>query len=380
MGIDKKHTCLPTSRDEHRYKAKRYSYLKYTISFVSIVLALLFLFTVYSLGVSNLLTEISISISKNRFLYIAIYIFFLGLIYYTLSFFIHFYVSFILEHRFLLSTQGFGGWLKDEIKGIALSFIITLVLIESFYFVSDKFKEYWPALVALFWIFCSVILTRILPTIILPLFFKYNSLGDKELKERILSLAKRLQIKILDVWEINLSRKSLKANAGLVGLGKTKRVLISDTLKEKYTSPEMEVILAHEFSHYKLKHILKHILINSIFILLLFYSIFNLSKFLKFSVSDIVNFPLLAIFFILISIIFHPFQNFISRGFERKADFLSLKITGNKESFISLMEKLANQNLALRNPNFFIKLFFFDHPPINERINMAIRFNASLDL
>ena len=355
-------------------KTKKYSYLKYTISFVNICLLLLFLFIIYFSGVSNLLKELSISISKNRFGYVALYTIFLGLIYYLLFFFIHFYDSFILEHKFSLSNQGFKDWLKDETKGFILSFIIIFFLIESFYLVSYKFKDFWWIQISVLWITLSIILTKILPSVILPLFFKQTPVQDQNLKERILSLAKRLKIKILDVFEINLSRRSLKGNAGLVGLGKTKRVLISDTLKDRYTPQEIEVILAHEFAHYKLGHIFKHILTNSVFILLLFYLIFNLFKFLKLSVEDVVNLPILAISFIIIGVIFQPIQNLISRKFERNADLLSLRVTNDKESFISVMEKLANQNLSDRNPNIFIKSFFFDHPSIDERIKMAFDF------
>jgi STE24 endopeptidase len=368
---------MPELSFDHSNRAKKYSLLKYTISFIDTGFTLLFLFMIYSSGFSLLLKEISITFSKNKFAYTAFYIFFLGVIYYIFSFVIHFYGSFILEHRFKLSNQRFGDWLKDEMKKFILSFIVSLILIESFYFITYRFEDFWWIYVAILWIVFSIILTKILPTMILPLFFKYKSLEDKELKERILSLAEKLRIKILDVFEIDLSRKSLKANAGFLGLGRTKRVLLSDTLRDKFTPKETEIILAHEFAHFKLKHILKHILVNTIFILLLFYLVFSLSKFLKFSISDIANFPLLAILFISLGIIFHPFQNFISRQFERNADILSLKITNDKESFIQVMEKLANQNLSDRNPNLFIKLFFFDHPPIDERIKMAINFSSS---
>ncbi len=355
-------------------RAKRYSFSKYIIFFVGLGVSLLFLSVVYLTGVSSLLKEFSFFLSRNRFGYIAVYTLFLGLIYYILSFAIHFYGSYILEHKFLLSTQSFKSWLKDEIKEVILSLMIALVLIEAFYFLIDRFRDLWPVLMTLFWVIFSMILTMIFPTVILPLFFKYKELQDSDLRKRIFSLVKRLEIEILDVFEINLSKKSLKANAALVGLGKTKRALISDTLKDRYSLQEIEVILAHEFSHFKLNHILKHIVMNTIFVLLSFYLIFYLFKFLRISIEDIANFPIVAIFFILIGIIFRPLQNFISRRFETNADLLSLRVTRDTDSFISVMERLASQNLCLRNPNVFIKLFFFDHPPIDERIKMAIDF------
>lgn len=355
-------------------RARRYSFLRYIIFFINLGVSLLFLSIIYLTGVSSLLKELSSFLSRNRFGYIAGYTLFLGLSYYVVSFAIHLYGSYILEHKFSLSTQGFKGWLKDEIKEVILSLMIALVLIEAFYFIVDRFRDLWPILMTLFWIIFSMILTMIFPTVILPLFFKYKKLQDSDLKEKIFSLAKKLEIKILDVFEIDLSKKSLKANAALAGLGKTKRALVSDTLRDKYSLQEIEVILAHEFSHFKLNHILKHVVINTVFVFFSFCLISYLFRSLEISIEDIKNFPILAISFILIGVIYKPLQNFISRRFEANADILSLRVTKDTDSFISVMERLANQNLSLRNPNLFIKLFFFDHPPIDERIKMAIDF------
>jgi STE24 endopeptidase len=191
-----------------------------------------------------------------------------------------------------------------------------------------------------------------------------------------MSLAKKMQVKILDCFEINFSKKTLKANAAFVGWGATKRVLLADTLKGKYTPDEIEVILAHEFAHYKQRHLLKLIFVNSAAISISFYLIFrtrevSLSLFGLSSLSDIASLPVILIYFVLLGIIMQPFENYISRRLEKNADKLALKVTGLKEAFISTMDKLAAQNLADRNPRPIIKFFFFDHPSIDERIAMA---------
>ncbi|MDP2831125.1 MAG: M48 family metalloprotease, partial [Candidatus Omnitrophota bacterium] len=185
-----------------------------------------------------------------------------------------------------------------------------------------------------------------------------------------------MQIKLLDVLEIDFSKKTLKANAAFTGMGKTKRVLLADTLKDKYTLDEVEVILAHEFAHYRLKHMLKLIAVNSLLTLGLFYLIFKtsvyaLGVFKLDSLVQLSSLPLIFLYFILFGIIMAPLEALVSRLFEKEADNLALKVTGSKEAFISLMEKLASQNLADRNPHPLIKFFFFTHPPIDERIKIA---------
>jgi STE24 endopeptidase len=185
-----------------------------------------------------------------------------------------------------------------------------------------------------------------------------------------------MKIKILDVFEIDSSKKTVKANAGLVGWGKTRLVILADTLKEKYSPDEIEVILAHEFSHYKLKHLVKLVLIGALTTILCFYLIFKtsayaLSLFNLSSLSDIASLPLVFLYFILFGIVMQPWENYLSRRFEKNADSLAIKSSGLKQAFISTMDKLATQNLADRSPHPIIKLFFFDHPPIDERIKMA---------
>ena len=185
-----------------------------------------------------------------------------------------------------------------------------------------------------------------------------------------------MQIKLMEVSEIDFSKKTLKANAAFTGMGKTKRVLLADTLKDKYTLDEVEVILAHEFAHYRLKHITKLIALNSLITLGLFYlifktSVYTLGVFRLDSLEQLSSLPLVFLYFIFFGLIIQPLEACFSRRFEKEADLLALKVTQNKTAFISLMEKLAAQNLADRNPHPIIKSLFFTHPSIDERIRFA---------
>jgi len=191
-----------------------------------------------------------------------------------------------------------------------------------------------------------------------------------------MNLAKKMRVKILDCFEIDFSKKTLKANAAFVGWGKTRRVILADTLKDKYSHDEIEVILAHEFAHYRLRHLFKLILTNSLATVLIFYLIFKtnsyvLAVFGLSSLSDLAALPVVLIYFVIFGIVMQPFENYVSRRLERNADRMALLVTGMREAFVSMMDKLAAQNLADRAPHPLIKFFFFDHPPVDERIRMA---------
>ena len=365
-----------------RYSAERYFLAITDIAYLAV---LLFAFVRSGLSVSLAVFLQALDLApkflssvypSGDFFLMPLYVLSISVGYYMLSFPLNFYRSYILERKFSLSKQKLSDWLMDQVKSAFIGFIISLILIRAFYFVLKHYPVHWWVVISLFWIILSLILAKLTPTLIIPLFFKYRKLTDEALRERILNLAQKMKVRILDVFEIDFSKKTLKANAAFVGVGKTRRVILADTLKDKYTHDEIEVILAHEFAHYKLRHLLKLILVNSAVTLLIFYIIFKtnrlvLDAFGLANLSDLAALPVVLIYFVLFGLFMQPLEAFMSRFMEKNADKLALKITGDKDAFISMMEKLAAQNLADRKPHPLIKFFFFDHPPIDERINMA---------
>lgn len=364
------------SKDNITEKAKRYSSIKYGLVIVETVYLLLLLFLFQLLGFSNILAKDIHQLMINDYFAVLFYILIVYITCYILNFPLNFYHSFLLEHEFQLSRQNIKEWFTDQIKGGVIAYGLSIIGLEVFYFILRHQPQNWWWILSIFWIFFSLILARLTPVIIVPLFFKYKKLSDESLRQRIISLALKMKIKILDVFEIDLSKKTAKVNAGLVGWGATKRVILADALREKYSSDEIEVILAHEFAHYKLQHLIKLILINVLVTILCFYFIAKTSVwFLRFfslsSLSDIASLPLVFLYLILFAVFMQPLENIFSRGFEKNADTMALKSTGLKDAFISTMDKLASQNLSDRNPHPVIKFLFFDHPPIDERISYA---------
>lgn len=357
-------------------KNQSYSALKYTLEIADTAYLVLLLFLFQGLGLSKFLARGLSKAIVNHYFVISAYIAIVYLTYYVLDFPLNFYQSFVLEHKFSLSQQKIKDWLQDQFKAGIISYIIALILVYALYYILKRFLRSWWWVISLFWIFFSLILAKLLPIVIIPLFFKYRKLSDPALRERILGLAEKMRVKILDVFEIDFSKKTLKANAAFVGIGRSRRVILADTLKDKYSYDEIEVILAHEFAHYKLRHLLKLILLNSFLTIVIFYFIYLTSDYVLrlfglSSLFDIAALPIIFLYFIIFGLIMQPFSNYISRRLEKDADLLALKATNKKAAFVSMMDKLAGQNLADRAPHPLIKFFFFDHPSIDERIKMA---------
>ncbi|MCK9595060.1 MAG: M48 family metallopeptidase [Candidatus Omnitrophica bacterium] len=359
-------------------KAHRYSSIKYCLAISQTVFFLLLLVLFIWSGASRALAADIAKLRLSGYLTLPVYLFAVSLAYSILSFPITFYQGFIIEHQFGLSRQGIGPWFIDQIKSGAIAYLFAVLLLGLFYFIVGRNPGQWWWIVSIAWFFFNVILARLAPVLIIPLFFKCTKLADEGLRQRIIKLAASMKICLLDVFEINLSKKTVKANAGLTGWGKSRRVILADTLKADYTADEIEVILAHEFSHYKLKHMIKLILLNSAATLLGFYLIFKTGSW-ALSASglgswlDIQAMPLIFVYFTVFSLFTQPCENYFSRRFERQADSMALQYTGMNEAFISAMDKLGRQNLADRDPRPLIKFFFFDHPPISERIAAARR-------
>jgi len=360
-------------------KAKDYSRRKYTLAITDIFYLLLLLSLFLGLGLSKDLAQGISRLDLPVYLVLPVYLLLIYIFYWCLDFPLTFYRSFKLEHKFSLSNQKPSDWLWDQLKSGLITYIISLILLGTFYFILKNNPQAWWLVVSLLWIFFSLILSELTPVVIIPLFFKYKKLDDEALKRRIMQLAEKMRVGILDVFEIDFSKKTLKANAAFVGIGSTKRVILADTLKEKYSVDEIEIILAHEFAHYRLRHLLKLIMVNSLAIILSFYCIFHTSGyFLNIFglslLSDVAALPLIMLYLVIFSLVLGPFENYISRRLEKNADLLALKETQKPKAFISMMDKLSTQNLADRAPHPLIKFLFFDHPPVDERIKLAERF------
>ncbi len=355
--------------------SKSYNSLKYTLSILDGVYVFIWLLAGMFLGLPRI-TAGWLRTWTSPWAALPLFLLILSLAYLIISLPLTFYRSYIIEHRFSLTKQTLPEWFKDYFKSAGISYLLFLVLFTVFYIVVRQSPQAWWLYVSAAWLVLSIFFARLFPILVIPLFFKCKPLADKVLHERITNLAARMKVRIADVFEIDFSKKTLKANAAFVGWGKTRRVLLADTLLNSFTLDEIEVVLAHEFAHYSLRHIFKLLIMISVSTLATFYFMFRTSGaavefFGMASLLDLGALPVVLMYFMVIGAILGPWEHFISRCFERSADALALKVTGLRDAFISTMDKLADKNLADRRPHPLIKFFFFDHPPIDERIEMA---------
>lgn len=288
---------------------------------------------------------------------------------------ISYYSDYYLEHKYNLSNQTFLFWVWEKAKGFAISLIIGIPILLIFLFTIKTFMGYWWFVLSIVIFFFSVILSIILPVVVLPLFYKITPYENENLNERIKKLALSAGLKISNIYKFNMSKNTKKANAAFTGLGKTKRIILGDTLIDNFSDDEVETVIAHELGHYKKKHLLLNIIIGTVnsfltlFIISLAYG--SLVKALNFnSISDIGSLPLILLCGMLIGLFQTPISNFISRKFEYQADKYAIEVTKNKNAFVSALKKLAEQNLADSNPNPFVEWFFYSHPSIKKRIRL----------
>ncbi|MFH1594093.1 MAG: M48 family metallopeptidase [Candidatus Omnitrophota bacterium] len=358
-------------------RAKRYNNIKLKFRVFDLFFIVIYLL-LFQVLFSDELEAFSSSLTRNHYCAFTIYLAFFGLIHYALSFPLHLYPGFILEHKFKLSNQRFFSWLSDDMKGTVLSSVIFLIFIQIFYVLFKRFDTTWWILMSVFWFSITILLAKMSPIIIIPIFFKYSAVEER-LKKRVIELAKKCEMKVIDVYKIDFSKKTKKLNAAVTGLGRTRRVILADNLVEEFNESEVLGVLAHEFGHHKLKHIWKLLVFGFVSISFSFYILYLASSRIAAALGashiyDIRLFPVIMLVLFIAGFVITPLSNAYSRKLERAADFFALNVTQDKESFISLMQKLAERNLADPNPPTIVKLLFYDHPPISERIRMASEF------
>jgi STE24 endopeptidase len=245
----------------------------------------------------------------------------------------------------------------------------------------ERFPESWWLLAAAFVVLISVVMTVLAPIVLLPIFFKLRTLDDPDLTQRLRHLAEKAGTRVRGVFTINLSSKMTIANAALVGLGNTRRIVLGDTLLAHYSPEEIEVILAHELGHHAHGDIAKMLLAQSAITLAGFYVASLVLKRalapLGFqSIADVAAFPLLMLVLGGLATLVEPLERAYSRYIERAADEYALRTTDNPQAFISGMTKLAHQNLAESDPSRWVEWFFYDHPPYQKRVEHARRYAA----
>jgi len=353
--------------------SKTYNNIKLASSISKAVASfLLILFFVLS-GLSRSLLTLLSHYSANNYLLFLLFIGVCGIISGFIFAPLNYYTGFYIEHKYKLSNQTLLGWMWEDAKGIFISLVLGVPILLLFFYALNKYGSMWWLHMGVLMFILSILLARIVPVLILPLFYKITPLGDEDLKGRINTLAINAGVKVQDVYKFNMSKNTKKANAAFTGIGKSKRILLGDTLLDNYSKDEIETVLAHELGHYKKKHIIKNIIIGTATSFLTFFLIahfydHSISWFGFQSRTDISALPLLTLWTMLIGIILTPVGNIISRKYEYEADEYAVTSTRKPAEFISTLEKINDQNMGDKDPQPFVEWFFYSHPSIKKRV------------
>jgi STE24 endopeptidase len=376
---------LTTTLDPEKQKqAREYARIRRRLWAVDTAIGLIYALAWLGLGWAISLRDNLIHITTNEWVLVPLFALLYGGIIALLMAPLSYYSGFVLPHRFGQSNQTLKDWIIDQLKGMLVAAPIGLLLLEIVYALLRAYPQMWWLWVAGVLLAFNVLLSNLAPVLIMPIFNKYVPLGDEhaDLAVRLIKLAERAKTKVRGVFKFDMSKRTKAANAALTGIGNTRRIILGDTLINEFTPDEIETVLAHELGHHVNRDIPLFIMFGTFSTLV---SLYVASLALNWAVgffgftapADPAAFPVLGLILTLYGLFTMPIDNAFSRWRERLADRYSLQATNQPGAFASAMTRLANQNLSEVDPEKWVVFLFYSHPPLNERITMAMDWGKS---
>ncbi|MBI5474172.1 MAG: M48 family metallopeptidase [Ignavibacteriae bacterium] len=353
--------------------AKRYSRTKLILGIASSLLSFVVVLLIVLSGVSLALGRAANSLSGNEYGALLLFLVMIGAIESVVTLPMSFASSYIIEHKYHLSNQTLGRWAWEKTKGLLVGGVFGAIVACVLWYCLTTYGAMWWFPVSIVLTFFSIVLARIVPTFIMPLFYKFTPIENGSLKDRIVRLCSAAGVHITGIFSFNMSKNTRKANAGFTGIGKSKRIILGDTLMNEFTEEEIETVFAHELGHYKHKHIIIGILVGivstfvGLYITARVYSI-SLPWFGFSSITELGALPLLGLWLSIFGLATSPLGNMLSRKHEREADRYAVATTKNRNAFVSALRKLAGTNLADPDPHPLVEFLFYSHPSIARRI------------
>ena len=286
-----------------------------------------------------------------------------------------YYRTFVIEEKYGFNKSSKRLFFTDKLKGWVLSIILggaILAIILWFYNkTGDQFWIYTWIFIGLF----TVFMTLFYSSLIVPLFNKQTPLEEGALKSAIHDFARKAGFDLQNIYVIDGSKRSTKANAYFSGFGSRKRIVLYDTLIDDLDTEEIVAVLAHEIGHYKKKHVLVNMILSLLLtgITLYVFSLFIGNRILSEALS--VSIPSFHIGLITFGILYSPISeltgilmNYISRRFEYQADNYAQE-NYNGEALISSLKKLSGKSLSNLTPHKLNVFVHYSHPTLLQRVS-----------
>ncbi|GLV57648.1 peptidase [Dictyobacter sp. S3.2.2.5] len=377
---------------ERQQKAREYARTRRRISYVSMGIGVLSILIVLGAGLDKWFRDLIQGAGSWLPLLnwqprtdwfpwqIIVYCVLITILYELLTSPLSYYSGFVLPHRYGISVMSLRAWLREVGIGLGLNLLLEAVFISLVYALLAFQPQLWWLWAALIILFFSVLMANLAPILIFPLFYKFSPLPDGELVQRLLKLAEQANTRVKGVFSMQMSHKTTATNAALMGLGNTRRIVLGDTMTDRYTIDEIEVVLAHELGHHVHRDIWKLIASQTVLMLvglflvnLVFHWVVDQQHYYR-SLTDAATLPFFFALIGVFSFIIMPLSNGLSRRIEYQADEYALASTHKIEAFKGAMRRLANQNLSELEPAPIVEFLFHSHPSIQKRLQHADEF------
>ena len=368
-----------TSLDPHRQKqAKEYARIQRRFMLLDLALGAALLLAWLLTGWSVQLRDWITGWTTNPWLAVLVFGAIFGGAFTLLDLPLSYYIGYILPHHFKQSNQDLKGWLVDLVKSLLVSIVLGGLVLEGIYYLLRSVQETWWLWTAGFFLLFNVLLANLAPVLLFPIFYKFTPLAeeDQALGERLKALAEKAGAPVMGVFRFDMSRRTKSANAGLTGLGNTRRIILGDTLLDEFTPDEIETVLAHELGHQANHDIPLGMAVGTVITLggLYLTSLvlnWGVKAFVFQSTADLAALPLFVICLGIYSLLTSPLNNGFSRWRENLADVYALQLTVNGAAYAAALRRLSDQNLAEVDPPAWVGFILHSHPALSKRIRRA---------
>jgi Zn-dependent protease with chaperone function len=346
-----------------------------------IVCGLLLMFT----GLSARFRDIAVGLGHRRYVRVLVFFSLYSFAMFLLGLPFAWYEEFALEHQYGLSTQDFGGWLLDSVKGVVTTVVAVGVipLLAFAWRVIERSPRRWWLWIAAGTLPVVLAAMLIEPIVLDPLFNKFQPLQDASLRTEILALAKRAGIPARHVYEVDMSSRTRKLNAYVNGFGASQRVVLWDTTLRRMKRDEILFVTGHEMGHYVLGHAWKTLLILGAGAFLVFWLCALLVRgwLAAFGADwgitgpgDLATMPVIAFSLTMVTLLAMPGMDALSRRAEIEADLYGLELTHDNDAAARAFLKLSQDNRSDPEPPALVRVLLYDHPPLGDRIHQALEY------